>query len=105
MTATPVPLEPGAVPEDTTLVELLERYQRHLLSLTALRVAGYGDAGAHALAALALSAAVMADLRSEQNRVAWAALQAGAPPADVAEAARWSPDRIVDLQRGGTGDR
>lgn len=106
MTATSVPVEPaapGAAPEDATLVELIERYQRHLIFLAALRIAGHSDSVAHALAALRLSAAIMADLSSEQGRVARAALQAGTPPADVAEAAGWSPDRVVNLQRGDAG--
>lgn len=87
------PRSPDDVPDDATLVALLDRYHHHLLLLTALRFADYTDAdmaaelGRHALAALALSSAIVADLHAEQQRIAREALRRGVPRADVAQAA------------------
>lgn len=86
------PTSPEDVPDDATLVTLIDRYHHHLLLLTALRFADYSDAdlvaelGRHALAALALSAAVIEDLRAEQQRVVREARRRGVSPADIARA-------------------
>ena len=91
------PTSPDDVPDDATLVALIDRYHHHLLLLTALRFADYTDAdmaaelGRHALAALALSSAVIEDLRAEQQRVAREARRRGIPSADIAQALERRP--------------
>ena len=86
------PTSPDDVPDDATLVALIARYHHHLLLLTALRFADYADTdiaaeqGRHALAALALSSAVIEDLRAEQARISREARRRGVPLDDVARA-------------------
>ena len=86
------PTSPDDVPDDATLVALIDRYHHHLLLLTALRFADYTDTdmgaelGRHAVAALALSSAVMEDLRAEQERIAREARRRGVSAADIARA-------------------
>lgn len=84
------PERPADVDPDVTTVELLEEYQRHLVSLAAAR----SDAVAmparrrvrHALAALAVAEVVAADLHAERWPIVVDALRHGASVAQVGRA-------------------
>jgi hypothetical protein len=93
------PTSPDDIPDEATLATLIDRYYHHLLLLTALRYADYSDIemaaelGRHALAALALSSAVVDDLRAEQRRIRREALRRGVLRTAIARALRSSVER------------
>lgn len=86
--STPLPGGPTDVDADATTAELLARYHRHLTPLAAAPVTSSPAPQLvdHALAALAVSEAIVEGLHRERWRVAVDALRLGASVAEVGAA-------------------
>ena len=89
-----LPQRPSDVADDATLAVLLDHYARLVLSLASARAAGRPADPSQALAALAIGAAVAADLHAERPGLVRNALAGGATPEQVAAAQGIDPDEV-----------